>query len=253
MVHSSLTHSKVSYEDTLSNISNLCEFISNEFKKRNIFIKHKLKLISQAEHHLSLNASFYGSEEYYEAASSIIKRCYETKYTMFDFSVFGWGSNDIPSLCSSLRKSTIKEINYIINTSMCQLCDHEVHKQLKQILDGVSADIIVIDLLSEVDFIRANMNSISQYIRSWAVGCNTFISSISKMHPQSHLILIEKYLPEVEGDKSINEILELMYKTFQSLNQSVKIIPNAPIYQNISPKHEEIYFYEAIVDYIHSL
>ena len=28
------------------------------------------------------------------------------------------------------------------------------------------------------------------------------------------LILIEKYLPEVEGDKSINEILELMYKTF---------------------------------------
>ena len=251
MVQSSLTHSTTSYENTLLNAASLCEYISAEFKKRNIFDKCKLKLISQAEHHLSLNASFYDSKEYYSQISSIIKKYYEVKYTMFDISVFGWGCVDIPSLCSALRKSPSKEINYITNTSLYRLCDLEMQRQLEQILQDISIDIAVIDLLSEATLIHDNIASISEYVRLWAIGCNTFLKILSKTQPNSHVLLLEKYLQDTDSNKATNEILALMYKTLQSLDASTIIISQNKD-QNISAEHKRIYFYEAIADYVHT-
>lgn len=253
LVCSSLTHSGTSYENAIMNAKNLCEFITSEFKRRGIYEEHKMKLISQIEHHLSLNVSEYGMKDYYTSVSLLIKKSYGVKYTLFDLSVFGWGGNDIQPLCAALRKSRLKEINYVENTSMCQLNNSVIKQQFNNVLHRISADVIVIDLLSEVELIRENLNSVSEYIRAWAIGCNVFFSVLLKEHADAYLILVEKYLPDTNNNKSINEILELMYDNIQSVNKLIKRVSLDTRYNSISAEYEQIYFYEAIADFVHSI
>ncbi|MDC7293590.1 glycosyltransferase [Butyrivibrio sp. DSM 10294] len=267
IVDTSLSRTKVKLEDRIANLRGFCEYTSSEFKKRGLYEQCRSTLISQAEYHLSGVFQFIedaeDNKDISAQMSDIIKDSFGVSDTVYDHSVLGWGGKEMHPLCARLRKNPSKDLFSIKDMSMSVLCDQDLQKQFRDYCDQNEHDIVIVDLISEAPAILEELADISSFIQKWALGAGIFLSCINKVHPKVYLL--EKYVADnyysMENTGLVNKILKMLHESFIGLCPGCKYIPSIPaeLYKNNEEndynisKYDCTYYYEKIVDDIHTL
>ena len=277
IINSSLSRTQVNIDDRLKNLEKLCKYTSNEFKKRGLFDKHRLTLISQSEHHLVNGLTDVKDSALQittcQKLSDIIKSNFDVSNTVYDYSFFGWGGAGMHPLCYNLRKNPSKDVFSIKDMSFASLCDEDLRAQFQNYCDNNEHDIVIVDLISEADTLFSSLANLTTYIKQWAIGAGIFVSCIKKGNKIPKIILLKKYFAyeyidngkqfrfsNSESIKLANDILTMLQQSFLDICGNCIPIPPLPkeLYISTSKnsynadKYDSMYYYEQIVDVIHS-
>ncbi len=266
----SLSHTPSRLRGRFQNIFKICEYLSSEFKKRNMFMQSKYTLAGQMEHHgrVALNAIPDLTDEerimFSQNLAEHIRECFEVQLSVFDCGCFSWGSSLVHALSDRIGHCPLKGNIKIESKSIWGIGNDEI-KDVAQSIRECKANLAIIDLINETGNI-AEIEDITDHLPEWENKFRLFIEEIKgALERPSQVVIVENYYCLLDNSGSeikpfdnykdlefLNDVLKLYYETARKVIGEENFLPPAPQKIMFSEKGIPTDYNSCIIAYHHN-
>ena len=263
----SLSRNPLKIRGRLDNIYKICNYLSTEFKKRNMYDENRLSLANQMEHHGNLilhNIADISDDELIlqsQKLSECIKENFEVTTTVFECGTFSWGSSLVHTLANRIAHCPIRgQIKYSGKSIWKQ--NYEEIEAIAGSIKACNANIAVIDLISEVQNLD-EIDDMATHLTEWKSRINKVFSIFSQnLDAPAKIIIIENYycLLDYSGEEIclfdnhdtlefFNEVLGLYYSAAKEALPEAYFMPAAPVKLMFSEKGDPTSYNSCVTAY----
>ncbi len=252
-----------SFDQQVQSLKELFGFSISEMKRVNTYDSKKLTIISQMEHYCEdayrsdKSAQKCSQSSQIDGFSLMIKDLTKIQTSVFDLLPMGWGTHIAGVLCQLLSKCPDAPNSYIKDMPLLALSDDDIRDQFVDLITKSNPNIFLLDYMAELSVLEPG--NIEASFNKFKIGISALMNQLHTLTKLSAIFLIEA-IP-TDNSSAINtyelqaEYLKLL-SAYTNIAYPEIIIISAPCCTGntqISDKELNTYYYEQIIDHVHSI